>query len=155
MLDPASAGGGCLRNLGSHGFDLFLLLTGETARVTAAQLSHRALGQRVEDYACVALRSAGGVLGTIEVGNTVPYDGTDGEWKLAGRDALLRADGDVMRVMTAAGEETLSAVAEEPIYVTAMRDALAHWRRGVPPPVSVHDLVPVVRLIDAAYALAR
>ena len=34
---------------------------------------------------------------------------------------------------------------------TAVRDALDHWRRGVPPPTSVHDLVPVVRLIYRAY----
>ena len=35
------------------------------------------------------LRSASGILGTIEVGNTFPRDGTDGEWKIAGRDAIL------------------------------------------------------------------
>ena len=29
MLDPAEAGGGCLRNLGPHGLDMFLHLTGE------------------------------------------------------------------------------------------------------------------------------
>ena len=39
MLDPAEAGGGCLRNLGPHGFDMFLHLTGEEAQATAAQLS--------------------------------------------------------------------------------------------------------------------
>jgi hypothetical protein len=32
MLDPAEAGGGCLRNLGPHGLDMFLHLTGEEAR---------------------------------------------------------------------------------------------------------------------------
>ena len=56
MLDPAEAGGGCLRNLGPHGLDLFLTLTGEDAQVTGAQLSWRALGQPVEDYASVLLR---------------------------------------------------------------------------------------------------
>jgi len=44
MLDPAVAGGGCLRNLGPHGLDLFLFLTGEEAQVTGAQFSWRALG---------------------------------------------------------------------------------------------------------------
>ena len=63
MLDPAVAGGGCLRNLGPHGFDLFLFLTGEDAHVIGAQVSARALGQAVEDYASVLLRSASGVLG--------------------------------------------------------------------------------------------
>ena len=41
MLDPVGAGGGCLRNLGSHGLDMFLHLTGEPAQVTGAQLSVR------------------------------------------------------------------------------------------------------------------
>ena len=83
VVDPAQAGGGCLRNLGSHVLDLFLQLTGEDAQVTGAQLSARALGQHVEDYASVQLRTTSGVLGTIEVGNTVPYDGSDSEFKIA------------------------------------------------------------------------
>jgi predicted dehydrogenase len=36
MLDPTEAGGGCLRNLGSHGLDMFLHLNGEQAQVTGA-----------------------------------------------------------------------------------------------------------------------
>jgi predicted dehydrogenase len=156
MLDPALAGGGCLRNLGSHCLDLFLLLTGEEAKVTAAQLSARALGQRVEDYASVQLRTAGGVLGTIELGNTVPYAGSDGEFKIAGRDAILVGyHDDTLRLITSEGEETTSAPPAEPLYPTAVRDILDHWRRGSPPPVSVHDLVRVVRLIDQAYELAK
>jgi predicted dehydrogenase len=49
MLDPAEAGGGALRNLGTHGLDMFLHLTGEDAQVTGAQLSHRAHNRSVED----------------------------------------------------------------------------------------------------------
>jgi predicted dehydrogenase len=156
MLDPALSGGGCLRNLGSHCFDLFRLLTGEEARVTGAQLSARALGQRVEDYASVQLRTAGGVLGTIELGNTVPYAGSDGEFKVAGRDAILVSyHDDTLRLITADGEQTSSAPPAAPLYPTAVRDIIDRARRGQPPPVSVHDLVPVVRLIDQAYELAR
>jgi predicted dehydrogenase len=76
MLDPTEAGGGCLRNLGPHGLDMFLHLTGEEAQVTGAQLSRRAHERPVEDYASVMLRSASGILGTIEVGNGFPRDGT-------------------------------------------------------------------------------
>jgi predicted dehydrogenase len=46
MLDPARAGGGCLRNLGSHLLDLFVLLTGEDARVVSALLSARVHASR-------------------------------------------------------------------------------------------------------------
>ena len=154
MLDPEIAAGGCLRNLGSHGFDLFLHLTGEEADVTGAQLSARALGQPVEDYASVLLRSAGGVLGTIEVGNTFPRDGTDGEWKIAGRDGMLVLKDGAMRLITSAGEETMDGEPTEPLALTALRDALDHWRRGAAPPIGVHDCLRAVRLIDRAYELA-
>jgi predicted dehydrogenase len=154
MLDPQDAGGGCLRNLGPHGLDLFLFLTGEEAQVTGAQVSSRALDQAVEDYASVLLRSASGVLGTIEVGNTFPRAGTDGEWKIAWRDAILALKDDTLRLTTAAGEETTSGAAAEPLALTALRDALDHWRRGEPPPISVHDCLRAVRLVDQAYALA-
>jgi predicted dehydrogenase len=154
MLDPAQSGGGCLRNLGSHGLDLFLLLTGEDAEVTGAQVSRRGLGQRVEDYASVLLRSAGGVLGTIEVGNLFPRDGTDGEWKLAGRDAILTLKDGVVRLATATGDEVEPGEPREPLYATALRDLLDCWRRGAPPPIGVADCARAVRLIDRAYEAA-
>jgi predicted dehydrogenase len=154
MLDPAQVGGGCLRNLGSHGLDLFLHLTGEPARVTGAQVSHRALGQPVEDYASVLLRSASGVLGTVEMGNTVPRDATDGEWKLAGRDAILRLVDGTMRWLTASGEDTMPATPAEPLSLTGLRDVLDRWRRGAPPRTSVQDSLAVAELIDEAYMLA-
>src|SRR5437016_9767555 len=72
MLDPAESGGGRLRNLGPHGLDMFLHLTGEEAEVTGAQLSRRTHEHPVEDYASVMLRSASRIRGTIQVGNGFP-----------------------------------------------------------------------------------
>jgi len=155
MLDPAEAGGGCLRNLGPHGFDMFLHLTGEEARVTGAQLSRLAHRERVEDYASVLVRSASGILGTIEVGNGFPRDGTDGEWKVAGRDAILTLKDGILKLATAAGDETLPSGDITAPYVTAIHDALDRWRRGAAPAIGVHDCLRAVRLIDEAYALAR
>ena len=154
MLDPAEAGGGCLRNLGPHGLDIFLHLTGEDARVTGAQISYRAHGQRVEDYASVLLRSSSGVLGTVEVGNGFPRVGTDGEWKIAGRDAILTVKDNVMKLATADGDEVTPGTEIEAPYYTTIRDALDCWQRGAPPPVGVADCARAVRLIDQAYALA-
>jgi predicted dehydrogenase len=154
MLDPAESGGGCLRNLGSHGLDMFLHLTGEEAQVTGAQLSRRAHDRAVEDYASVMLRSASGVLGTVEVGNGFPRDGTDGEWKIAGRDAILTMKDGVMKLATAAGDETLPDTDVTGPYLLAVRDALDHWQRGAPPPISAQDCARAVRLIDEAYARA-
>jgi len=155
MLDPAEAGGGSLRNLGSHGMDMFLHLTGEDAKVTGAQVSQLAHQQRIEDYASVLLRSTSGILGTLEVGNGFPRDGTDGEWKIAGRDAILTLKDGVLKLATATGDESLPSGDITTPYFTTLRDLLEAWQRGAPPPVSVHDCLRAVRLIDEAYALAR
>jgi len=154
MLDPAEAGGGCLLNLGPHGLDMFLHLTGEAAQVVGAQLSRRAHDRAVEDYASVMLRSSSGILGTVEVGNGFPRDGTDGEWKIAGRDAILTMKDGIMKLATAAGDETFAGADVTGPYFVALRDALDHWRRGEPPPIGVPDCARVVHLIDAAYERA-
>ncbi len=154
MLDPAESGGGCLRNLGCHGLDMFLHLTQEPAEVTGAQLSRRAHELPVEDYASVMLRSASGILGTVEVGNGFPRNGTDGEWKIAGRDALLTMKDGILKFTAADGDETLPGTDVTAPYFTAVRDALDHWQRGAPPPISVHDCARAVHLIDQAYERA-
>jgi predicted dehydrogenase len=134
--------------------DMFLHLTGEPAQVTGAQLSQRAHQCPVEDYASVLLRSGSGILGTVEVGNGFPRDGTDGEWKIAGRDAILTMKDGVMKLATADGDETLPGTDVVAPYFVALRDALDHWQRGAPPPISVHDCARAVRLIDQAYECA-
>lgn len=154
MLDPALAGGGCLRNIGTHGIDLFVHLFGDDARVTGAQMSSRAHAARVEDYASVLLRGANGVLGTIEVGNTFPGQGADGEWKLAGRDALLVLREGAVRCITAAGEQQLAEAPAEPLPAVALRDALARWQSGEPPATGAADCYHAMRLVDAAYDIA-
>jgi predicted dehydrogenase len=154
MLDPAESGGGALRNLGPHGLDMFLHLTGEEAQVTGAQLSRRAHECRVEDYASVMLRSASGILGTVEVGNCFPRDGTDGEWKIAGRDAILTMKDGVVKLATKEGDQNLTGTDLTAPYFTAVRDALDHWQKGAAPPIGVHDCLRAVRLIDQAYERA-
>jgi predicted dehydrogenase len=108
----------------------------------------------VEDYASVLLRSATGILGTVEVGNGFPRVGTDGEWKIAGRDAILTLKDGVLKLATAQGDETTPAPDSDARYFMAIRDILESWQRGAAPPISVHDCLRAVRLIDQAYALA-
>ncbi len=165
MLDPAAAGGGCLRNVGLHGLDMFCHILGEDAEVIGAQTSRRALGQPVEDYAIVQLRSAGGVLGTVEVGNTFPYGGppkpeagyqrADGEFRLSGRDALLTANDGNLRTVTADTQETMSASPAEPPAFAMLRDTLDRWRRGGTPVTDVWDCWRAMALADRAYEMAE
>ena len=155
MLDPALAGGGCLRNVGMHGIDAFLHITGEDAEVTGVQLSSRAHGHGVEDYATLLLCTASGVLGTIEVGNTFPGKGGDAAWRLSGRDALLTLREGSLRCTTASGAQELTAQPPEPLATLALRDVLARWQRGEPPAAGVADCYRAARLVDQAYAIAK
>ena len=156
MLDPKIANGGCLRNLGAHGLDLFVHLTGEgeDIEVTGAQLSWSTHRQPVEDYASVMVKSKNGVVGTIEVGNAFPRDGTDGEWKVGFRDALLTFTDGVLKLNTAAGEEILPSKTPGTPSAMVLREAIAAAARGDRPPIGVHDCYRAVRLIDMAYIAA-
>ncbi len=156
MLDPAVANGGCLRNIGSHGLDAFVYLTGEgeDIEVTAAQLSWSTRGQPVEDYAAVLLRSKKGVVGNIETGNGFPRLGRDWEWRVAFRDAFLILKDGVLKLNTAEGEEVLPSESPMDMPTISLRETMAAAARGDAPPTSVRDCYRAVRLIDMAYIAA-
>jgi predicted dehydrogenase len=153
MLDPKVANGGCLRNLGAHGLDTFVHLTGEgeDVEVTGAQLSWSTRDKPVEDYASVLVRSKAGVLGTVEVGNAFPGDGTDAALKVAFRDAILRMEGSRILLETSDGLEELPADDDSS---SVLRRSVEAAVRGESPPVSVADCYRAVRLIDLAYIAA-
>ena len=155
MLDPAVANGGCLRNLGAHGLDMFHLFTGEEAQVSGAQVSARGLGQPVEDYASVTLRSDSGVIGNLEVGNLFPGQGGLAELHVAGSEGMVTFAEGSARVVTRAGKETIALEAPRSASLLLLQDVLSCWQQRRPPPASVEDCYRAVRLIDRAYALAR
>jgi hypothetical protein len=80
--------------------------------------------------------------------------GPDGEWKIAGRDAILTMKDGIVKLATAEGDETFPGTGVTAPYFATLRDALDHWRRGAPPPIGVHDCSRAARLIDQAYARA-
>jgi predicted dehydrogenase len=155
MLDPRIANGGCLRNLAPHGLDAFMLLTGEEAEVTGAQLSARGLGQPVEDYASVMLRSQSGVAGTVEVSNLYPGQGAAAELHVSGRDGLFVVSDGSARLITRDGVQDIKLVAGGKPSQLILKDAIARAREGRPPLTSAHDCYRAIRLVDQAYALAR
>ncbi len=155
MLDPAKSNGGCLRNLGNHGLDSFVYLTseGEDIEVTGANLSWASQEQRVEDYASVFVRSGTGIIGTVEVGNSFPWDGTDGQIKVAFRDAIIIEDDGVTTLHTAEGAKVITDNTPDP-YSGILEDTIEAAAAGNPPPVGIRDCYRAVRLIDLAYIAA-
>ena len=139
MLRPQTAGGGALLNLGIHGVDAFLHLTGEAPAVAGAALWYAAHRQEVEDFGTVVLRAPGGAVGTVEAGYTYPDASAgmtrsgDNEVRVGASGAYLIArDADVWRV-TAGGEEVLSGARGGDRYRDWVFDSLARLRDGRPP----------------------
>jgi predicted dehydrogenase len=160
MLRPQTAGGGALLNLGIHGVDAFLHLTGETPAVVGAALSYVAHRQAVEDFGTVVLRAPGGAVGTVEAGYTYPDASAgmtrsgDNEVRVGASGAYLIArDTDVWRV-TAGGEEVLSGARGGDRYRDWVFDSLARLRDGRPPLAGVEDCLAAVQVLDGAYAAA-
>ena len=152
MLDPKKSNGGCLRNLGNHGLDVFCYLTGsaDKVQVTGAQISWETLNEKIEDYASVMVKNETGVIGTIETGNCYPGDGTDGEWKAGFERALLVEKENRLRLITSTGITDIDIGVEDPV-LSMLSDVFKNLRSGAKPSVTVEDCYHAVRLIDLAY----
>lgn len=153
MLDPALSGGGCLRNLGGHGMDLFRRLAGPQVSVISAAMSSAVHGLAVEDYAQVVLKG-GDVIGTVEAGYTFPVDGTDGEWRIAGSRAHLVWKGGVLTETRAGQTPTVKQLDAGSAYRDGLVQILRAWMRGEPPLATARDCLLAAELIDRAYAIA-
>jgi predicted dehydrogenase len=141
MLDPAQSGGGCFINLGVHFVDLALRILPGVRRVSA-HMSRAMHGEAVEDYAVVTLESPDGGTAVLEIGYVFPGDAgrpRETYYSVAGRDRFdAWVDGDV-----------------DASYGRFVAETLAAVRARRPPPVGLAAMVPVMEIVDAAYAAAR
>ena len=153
MLGSEHTGGGCLRNLGGHAFDVFRSIAGPDVDVVAASVSSAVHRLPVEDYAIVTLRG-GEVIGTVEVGCNYPVDGTDGEWRIAGSEAHLLWNGDRL-IETRPGRNPIVANSDTSNgYRDFVADMLNAWQQGRPPLATARDCLLADELIDSAYRAA-
>jgi predicted dehydrogenase len=158
MLDPALAGGGSTINLGIHFFDLALLLMGPEVRVRQATMSNAAWGHPIEDYGLVVLER-GADLCVIETGYLYPAPTStfDMHYALRTPDQYLVAhDQETIELVQNSGERQMIATHTTNVahYRTFMRDVLDRVRKRRPPLAKLSDMVPIMRLVDDAYAKA-
>jgi predicted dehydrogenase len=157
MLDAARSGGGSLINLGTHALDAFRRLAGGAVSVAAAQAGYLAHGGPLEDYTVAVLRSADGVLGTVESGYCyASMTGGDQEWRVITSNAYLRQrpEGITVRTLDDGREDHLPGMSPDVAYHTFIVDSLRRLREGAAPIATMRDALGVLELVDEIYRLA-
>jgi len=156
MLDPATSGGGVLRNLGIHGADAALTLAaGRPLRLVGGGTSNLGHGGVQEDFVAAILATADGFHATLEAGYTYAnqQEGGDYEWRIAAKGAYLHECNGVLRVHRRGHELTQRAVPTPHVaYEHMVNAALDAFEAGAAPPSPVEDCVRAVELQDAIYA---
>jgi predicted dehydrogenase len=157
VLDARQSGGGSLINLGTHTLDAFRRFTGEEVSVVSAQLGYRAHNRSVEDFSLAVLKSASGVIGSIESGYCYAgMSGGDQEWRLVTRNAYLIQDAKTCTVKTLDDDklETTSTISADEAYHRFIVDSLERLRRGDSPAITLRDGLHVLELVEEIYRLA-
>jgi predicted dehydrogenase len=160
MLDPATAGGGAMLNLGIHGMDYLRRLAGGAVCVTGAAIGRRMHNQKVEDFGTAVLTCDCGFVGTVEAGYTYPDASAgmtrsgDNETRIATQGAYLIGRDAELTLVTADGEKQVEGGREGDRYREWVFDSLARLRAGLPPVAGIQDCLEAVKLVFEAYRLA-
>lgn len=155
MLDPATAGAGPLFNFGPHLVDLFLYLTGQRVVEVSARWFNTLHCQRIEDFASITLLGDDGAIGVCEVGYVLPA-GYERYFSLT-TDTLHYGgpvDGGTI-LMRDGGQVPFSGLGGDEIYFAYTRDVLDCFAAGRPPRATIHDMVPTLRVMNAALESAQ
>jgi UDP-N-acetyl-2-amino-2-deoxyglucuronate dehydrogenase len=167
LFDASLTGGGILSWLGIHDIDSLLWLSGEPiVEVSAMAGRLGAPGLGVEDVISVAIRFAGGAVGTVHHAYALPARGYRSRLALRGLDASveLGLDDELVTLTPAADgfveEERTTfdvppAAGYGPAGRAAVRDLLDAIRDGRETQADGDALVRALEVIDAAYASAR
>lgn len=158
MLDPGLSGGGCTINLAVHFFDLCHMLLGPRVRVLGATMANRAWSERVEDYSVVTFERDG-ALCVVEAGYLYPAPTSSFDMHYALRSAsryIVAHDSETVEALDNDGHSRRwrSVTTNVPHYKTFVLDVLERVKAGKRPLASLSDMVPVMGLMEDAYAKA-
>ncbi len=158
MLHRSTSGGGCLLNLGVHFLDLARVLFDVPPVVAGAVMSNALEGLDTEDHAVVLLR-AGRSACLIETGYTYPAPHMSFDMHFSIRTVhhhFAAKDSEALEILTASQARDLRPMpmTNVPYYPVFVRDVVARATAGQRPVADLSDMAAVMRMVEAAYAMA-
>ena len=155
MLDPARAGGGPIFNFGPHVIDLFIHLIDDIAEITA-RWSHGIRHAEIEDHISLIMTGKEtGAVGVAEVAYTIP-EGYERYFSVTTDRLHVGGDvGDEDLLMRDADNEHIGGMNGLEVYDHYVEDTLRRFEAGEPPIASISDMLPVLRVMNAAIESAE
>ncbi len=156
MLDPATGGAGPLFNFGPHVIDLFIHLIDDVGEVTA-RWSHALYHEEIEDHSTIMMvgRHTDAV-GVGEVAYTMP-EGYERYFSVT-TDRLHVGGAQVTDTPILIRDGThVSTPGVDPsvMYAYYVEDTLRRFEAGEPAIATIADMVPVLRVMNAAVESAE
>ncbi|MGI5819843.1 MAG: Gfo/Idh/MocA family protein [Armatimonadota bacterium] len=150
MLDPARSGGGPLFNFGPHVIDLFIYLVDDVAEVTA-RWNYGLRDDLIEDHASLMMVGREtGAIGMGEISYTIPESY---ERYFSVTTDRLHVGGDVGNedlLMREGQNEHVGGMNGLEVYDHYVGDTLDAFATGREPIATIHDMVPVLQVMNAA-----
>jgi len=150
--DPKISGGGVLIDNGSHSVDIARYLLGPLAAVQA-QPGVQGQGLSVEDSAYLWLRTANGVMGTVDLSWTIHKEspwyvsvyGSAGTLNVGWQSSQYRHDGSAGWVKFGNGYDKVAAFSKQ------LQNFVDTLRGSAAPLMGIEDALASVRVVEAAY----
>jgi predicted dehydrogenase len=150
FFEAATAGGGCLIDLGVHAVDLVRAVTGDDVVRVAAVLNGRA--GDVETDAQLLVRMAGGAIGSIHASWSA-RPGPDHQLTMVGTEGTLHLDSRTpLTLVTIGGDRSRIELPDQ--TSSPLEELLAAIRGERAPTVTAADGRAAVAVVEAAYGSA-
>lgn len=155
-LDPSQCGGGSTLNIGSQYFDLIRYLSPSANwEVKGAAMSSRLTGIGVEDYSIVTLESEGRIA-TLETGYVIPEAMEVAVSVCAGSHVFRLTNDGHLLIRDEQGNEdrSESPTTQAGWYPLFIDDTVTRVAAGLPPAITMREMVAAAEITEAAYRVA-
>lgn len=160
MLSQATAGGGCMTNLGVHFIDMALYLTGSAGAETLASIYQYGAEYDIETYASSMLRMDSGASLLLESGYAYPMSDEakrENRWTIVTHDGYytLAENNLEMRVFGQEPKNVALNTDSDPYYAIFTRTTLQDFASWTRPRASLEEMLAVRTILDEMNAKAE